>query len=228
MKIADTIKQRGHWRVRLFPTTYQSRIDNLLQLQKIVEGAQVSLRGSHFPHIDHQNDSIQVRSDYVEHCVDWGQLKELWRLYRSMQFVLLRGLHEDWDEVSIWLGDRQPRLPGELLAITDVITTLTEVFSFASRLMARPEWEAGLTATVELVGTKDRRLDAGPGRMPFMSAKVASEKSVLLEMGFADAGSLSQPRLAALGMAQLLFRLFKWDASLDSLQGVADQLERGG
>ena len=134
--LADTIKSRGFWRVTVRPSRFDpNHIDDYNRLFAVVRDSAVELRGWDCPHIDTQNPPRRENA-WVGQETGWEHYRELWRLYRSGQFLFLGGYEEDWrDHSGLW-----PHPPkwesGRLLWIQDAIFSLTEFSKFAGRLAA--------------------------------------------------------------------------------------------
>ena len=125
-ELADTIKSRGFWRVTVRPSRFDpNHIDDYNRLFAVVRDSAVELRGWDCPHIDTQNPPRR-ENVWVGQETGWEHYRELWRLYRSGQFLFLGGYEEDWrDHSGLW-----PHPPkwefGRLLWIQDAIFSLTE------------------------------------------------------------------------------------------------------
>src|SRR5258708_1854131 len=95
MTTLETIKSRGHMIVVLRPTQFVTdRVPNILDLQRILTNAAVSLRGWNFPHVGQPS----VMTDFIEDSVEFADIREYWRFYQSGQFVHCWGLRSDWRE----------------------------------------------------------------------------------------------------------------------------------
>ena len=99
-ELADTIKSRGFWRVTVRPSRFDpNHIDDYNRLFAVVRDSAVELRGWDCPHIDTQNPPRRENA-WVGQETGWEHYRELWRLYRSGQFLFLGGYEEDWRDHS--------------------------------------------------------------------------------------------------------------------------------
>src|SRR3989337_3033873 len=109
MTLLEKIKSRGYWRVVIRPGRFvEKRIRDITVLYPIIQKTTVELRGWDFPHVDpHINPHIDV--DWVGQESEWEEFLEIWRFYRSGQFVDLAGIPEDWrDQSKLWPAGKDP------------------------------------------------------------------------------------------------------------------------
>ena len=223
----EKVRLRGHWRVVVRPTTFDEfRVENILNLPKILESCAVQLRGWDFPHIDHQT-APAIGTDSVSQNIDWEMYVEYWRFYQSGQFLHLDGFKEDWLDQREVLGGRDPWPIGERLAVMGTVFRFTEIFEFAARLSLS---EAGDDAThieISLNGLKDRLLWIDESRRAgFDSPRAATEDQYLFQREYSEAELAADTRNLALDPAMELFRRFRWDASLETLRSMQEELRR--
>lgn len=126
------IKEKGYWKITFRPTVYKADALSLKEANEIVESCQVRLRGWYYPHIQHADTGYGGVSRGADYCLGWfdddDSVKEVWRMYKSGQFVHYKALWEDRQE--------HPRTPEEpyLGVVSSLSQNVTEMFEFFSRL----------------------------------------------------------------------------------------------
>src|SRR5438552_1882314 len=93
------IKTRGYIDVAIRPATFVEERVGRADLFDVVNKCKVSLRGWDFPHIN-RNDDPHIDIDWVGQSYQWEHQLELWRLYRSGQFVSISGIPNEWRDES--------------------------------------------------------------------------------------------------------------------------------
>ena len=156
--VLSKLRSRGFWRVVIRPTTFQhDRISDLDDLFPIVAKKSVQIRGWDYPHVDH-NSPPRRGGAWVGQDCDWKGEIEVWRLYRSGQFLHYFAIAGDWrDESSFWPApvDWKPR---QELYYLDTIYSLVEIFEFATRLALSPAAAGWMRVDIELKDLAGRRL----------------------------------------------------------------------
>lgn len=90
--LINQIKQKGYWKIIIRPTSYEeNRIGTLVKCQKLLQENKLSLRGWDFPHIA----ELENGNQYVQAIENFGQYKELLRLYKSGQFIYYKSMSEE-------------------------------------------------------------------------------------------------------------------------------------
>lgn len=212
--LLERIRTVGHWRIVIRPHRSLAETLTLGRCFEEVERARVSIRGWDYPHISRRNDEqggTERTEQFVENWCDWHTQVEFWRMYKSSQFLSYSALYDDMEA----LAGGQPL--GAELNVMDVIYSVSEFTEFAYRLAANGLYAQGFSIQVGLVGTSQRRLVAGRGRIPFFdamrtaAAKIEIERSVTSDE--LDAGA--QP--TALSILLEIFDHFGWNPSPDQL-----------
>jgi hypothetical protein len=218
----DRIRAVGHWRVVFRPLT---ALPEKLSLQRgfdAVEKARVSIRGWDFPHISRRDDDqggTERAGDFIENWCDWQTQVEFWRMYRSGQFLAYTALNDDMVAAARNDSARQ-------LEIVDAIYTVTEFFEFGFRLAQAGLYRQGFHANVKLIGSANRPLVAGRGRMGFFSPHTTSADTVELERTV-DAAKLDEGALETSLSALLeLFDHFGWNPAGDQIRGDQEAFYR--
>jgi hypothetical protein len=158
-KRLDKIRSTGYWRIHIRPTVYKSnRILSLSELRNIIEGCMVTLRGWNFPHLDHEET---VNGDHwIESGADFREIVEYWRFYQSGQFIHYAAMGEDYlvEKIETILLDLGKSQNNRYLNISDTLFTVTEVFEFIARLIAKGIYTDPVHVSIKLVGTNNRLL----------------------------------------------------------------------
>lgn len=221
---ADKVKSRGHWVVRVHPETYDpNRPHKLADLEKAVRDSAVSLRGWDFPHYDPQAQPTRS-TDYVEQSLDWEHHVELWRAYRSGQFVSVSGLQDDWRDQSGLSPATTGWKPGATLSVEDPVFRFVEIYEFAARWSRALSIQGPLVIEWTLRGLENRSLQLGPRRLGFTYARTSKVPEWSYSGSYLSAALLAQPREFAIPPAISLFELFGWDVSAEVVRGIQSDL----
>jgi hypothetical protein len=224
--ILDKIRTRGYWRVVIRPTTFEEKhIPNYSDLFSIVEKNSVRLRGWDYPHVDRRSEPLRG-ADWVGQESDWDYFIEVWRLYRSGQFIHFFAIAGDWrDQSRNWPAD-DGWMPGEHLDYIDAIFEFLEIFEFAARLALSPAGAAFLRVDIQLHGLQGRRLVETHNAFRFSQ----DYRIQMPEWNHRWEGSqtdlIARPRDFAAEAARELFARFGLDISLDSLAGIQARIGR--
>jgi hypothetical protein len=160
VSLADDIRSRGHWWIRIRPPGFRADRLRYEELLPILKQSRVQLTGWDFPHLGHDNEVIGGR-DYIGFETDWFYYREVVGLWQSGLFAYLLGIREDWYERGAPTMWRPPdTTPGRLLGLGDAVTTYAEVFEFAARLASKFEGDKHLVIAVDLHGLKGRQIYA--------------------------------------------------------------------
>src|SRR5688500_9291582 len=133
-EIRGAIKAGPHRIIRFIPTDYvDNRFETMLDVQEFVASHDVSIRGWDFPYVTDREDEHGFEEDYFWSVVEFGEIIEYWRLYKSAQFYAEfadRARHADYQ------GAMTQRARGARfsVSVSDVIYTVSEYVEFAHRL----------------------------------------------------------------------------------------------
>lgn len=187
--VLASIREIGHWRVRIIPESAKQRFDSSLACRDGVEDSAVLLRGWDYPHVPRDLNGTQTSSAVPggwEAIVDWRGHREVWRLMQSGQFIHYRALSEDLSPAF-----RTERV----LDVWSAVFTLLEVLEFARRLGRAGQYGTRLDIQVDLVNTKGRRLaHLDPKRMlgrDYVAAANCTELRSTLGIPTTDSGARS-------------------------------------
>lgn len=163
--VLQRLKSRGYWEIEIRPTVYKQDRLSFPKCREIVESCQVRLRGWYYPHIpQHEFGEVFTGDDFVEGLVDSPKHCEVWRMYRSGQFIHYLNFWEDWIGYSPYnyevVTDREYKLPN-VKEILMTLYTVTEIFTFASRLASNKLFDKRLHISLKLNNTNNRSLIFG-------------------------------------------------------------------
>jgi hypothetical protein len=152
----EKIKSKGYWRVNIRPLKFnENRIESLNRCWEIVEGCSVSLRGWSYPVVNEREKASN--NDWVQSGIEnipWGVL-ELWKFYKSGQFIHYFSCMEDWRDIPKYLSlEKYP----PVLMITPTLYRVTEIYEFAARLAEKKVFQDQVKISIELIGMKERFL----------------------------------------------------------------------
>ena len=141
-QVKEKIFERGYWEIILRPVEYNEQKLNFNEIRRLLETHQVQYLGWYYPHLsdNRKHGDYYNKENFVQSFVHWGEYLEIFRFYRSGQFIHYKGLREDRlaDTPPLfaeWTPEMQT-VPPEQLFLEPTITlyTLTEILLFASRL----------------------------------------------------------------------------------------------
>jgi hypothetical protein len=224
--LLEKIRSRCYWRVVIRPSKFKKeRIPDIAALLPILQKCAVQFRGWDFPHIDFQTPP-HIDTDWIgEECEFMGNL-ELWRFYKSGQFVHVSANQYDWIDPkelkNIWRPDK---LNGPLLGISDAVFRFTEIFEFASRLANTDAGEEQMHIDVTLHGLKGRTLFVDSyNRAPMFQPYTASIESFSQPKELPRTSLIAEAKELALIFSAELFKRFGWNPTLDMLRGLQSEL----
>ena len=223
-ELVAKIRSRGYWTVRIHPSTYDTElIGRLSALERAVSDSSVALRGWSFPHYDSGHSPVRS-ANYVEQPTEWQHALELWRAYKSGQFLSLVGFMEDWrDQSSFWPADAGWE-PGASLGVESTIFRFVEVYEFAARWSRALGLEGRIVVELSLRGLEDRFLALSPTRLPLLPARLCTAAEWSQSESYDSSELFTETRKLAVAPAQSLFELFGWDASPEMVREIQAEL----
>lgn len=222
--VKKLIKERGYWEIVITPRTFNPKtIPDRSACKEIVSKNSVQLRGWDYPHIpknDQEHQRMYFGKDHCEAFIDWGNHKEVFRLYQSGQFVHYLALFEDWlaeDMIGKMFGSsggRWDAKPREILSVIGVVYTITEIYEFARRIAASSDiYDSGLRIEIKFNGAKGRRLEVLDPMRIGLFGSYTSELDIIeipiIELNKEDI--LNSSKELALDAIKYLFESFNWD-----------------
>jgi len=222
--ILEKIRKRGFWTVRVRPVDFQK--DRIIRHSDLIDAVQkcsVELRGWDFPHFDLKKSPSRT-PDYVEQELDWQHHIELWRAYKSGQFVSISALWVDWrDQSGLWAATPE-WVPGDVLSIEDTVFRMVEIYEFAARWARVADMGNELIVECKVQGLRDRTLRIGPRRAEFFHRQAASINEWEWKHKYPLAVLFSEPRKLAIEPVINLFELFGWDADENTIRDIQTEL----
>jgi len=157
----DKIKGHGYWRINFTPLGPPQN-KSMAELKNLVRDNQIQLRGWYYPFFRDGSDGhygLESHNDYLGGWIDWEEYKELWRLYRSGQFLHYDAVHEDWYGTRDVVGVHVE--PGKYLNFIGSLTYyFTEILEFLTRLSKSGLYPNGVRLSIELHNTNGRQLES--------------------------------------------------------------------
>jgi hypothetical protein len=232
--ILEQIRALPYYSVRIRPAHELAAIDPGLLRHALGESG-VRLRGWDFPHFD--PNAIYNTPSYLGTTVDWSQHVELWRMYRSGQFVYLGGL---WDVAM----DFQARLraefdsgvflvpPGDkesvrgVLSFVGAIYSVTEFYLFAARLSKELEYASDVRLHVSLHNVEGWALATGEPGVPWHSFYQSKIKQVPLPTPSPGELATDPAAAAAVGLKEM-FMCFNWSSAEGAIKHYQEKFIAG-
>ena len=217
-RLLASIRDVGHWRVRIVPESAEQRFERPGDCRDAVAASAVHLRGWDYPHIPVASNESHCQmpvQDGWEGMGDWGRHRELWRLMRSGQFIHYLAL---WEDIT-------PELSGQrVLSVSGAVYTLLEVVEFARRLTGSAAYGTHADLEIDLVGVAGRGLKTfDPNRM-LGGEYIAAASDLPLRKAIALPLSESRARSIARDLAIEVFDLFGLELGPRTIDGVQAEL----
>lgn len=177
----------------------------------MLERSVVRWRGWDYPHVDTQTPP-HVDKDWIGQEFEWEHYVEVWRLYRSGQFVHFFGMHQDWrDQSTIWPAGGDWKA-GETLYVFDTLFTFTEIFEFAARLAMTKAGDDSMHIDVTVSGLDGRALQLDSSQpAPLLSHYTSSVSQVPQSFDVTRSELLTATKELALGATIELMKCFGWE-----------------
>jgi hypothetical protein len=213
----DKIRSKGHWDVAIRPEPFRENRLDYEDLDEILAGAVVRLRGWPVPYIDHREQLLRgdnwigqdVDAEIVAHY-------EAWRFFASGQFTHLRAISADWRTGPE--GTPVPDGFDAVIEVWEILFYVTEVFEVAARLVLGPAGDDRMTVDVRLNGLQSRGLVVGqPGRLPFMEPYRTTSESIRQTVTLSRDELVADTRVQAVKIAREFFLRFGWKPPIDQL-----------
>jgi hypothetical protein len=224
-EISEKVKTRGHWIVRVRPESYDvERSISSADLEKAVRESAVSLRGWDFPHFDYQRPCTRTQK-YVEQGIDWEHFVEMWRAYKSGQFVAINALWDDWRDKSSFWPRQEGWQTGTSLGVEDAVYRLVEIYEFAARWTQALGIGDAIVLECAIRGLTNRRLVLSPNR-GFRIGGTCEVPEWTYEATHSPSSLLAQARELAVAPAISLFEIFGWDARPAVIKDIQNEIGR--
>lgn len=192
------------WELFAHPTRYLAeRIRDLPLTTRLIREAQVSLRGWPFPYIGNRGEASPFNSGFQAY-VDWKDIREAFRFYKSGLFVWKQTISEDLRDYKTESGNRT-------LSFIRAIYSLTEWSLFLVRLYEAIGNIDSVTITIRLIGSKNRQLASFDSSVIFHSEWYESQEDII---EFKRNYTLEELRASgkdiAGAVAKHIFHVFNW------------------
>jgi len=159
------LRGRGHWEVVIRPHPFKQRVKQSKDLFALVEKSAIELGGWRFPFVpdragELKNGQRHRDEDSVRQIHRWEHHLEVWRLYRSGQFVLATSVGWDWRDESGWWPVREGEewSANSSIGIGHIVQMILQVFLFASRIAETPIGDERMGIEIILAPTMGREL----------------------------------------------------------------------
>jgi Putative DNA-binding domain len=207
--IFDSIKRGGYWRIIVKPTHYkENRIESLSKCKERLYHSKLSLRGWDFPHFR----DLESGNGFIQSSEDFAQYKELFRFFKSGQFIYYKAMYEEYMDASY-------KTNGKGLEILSTLLLFTEIFEFASRLFQQEDMGDKVTVLIEGFDLKGRKLFFyEPTRRLFRDYVSNIEDEAKIEVDVDVERLISESGNLAIKASNELFERFGWDT--DAVQGL--------
>jgi hypothetical protein len=183
----------------------------------------VDVRGWDFPHIE-TGEATNRGLNWVGAQVDWDHYLEVWRFYKSGQFVHIGAINSDWrprpqyapayyrdDTLALWTGY--------------TISKFTEIFELAARLAFSPAGDRQMHIGVRIAGLRDRVLyieDPRRSGLDRAYAAAIDEFPYVVPVGRDEL--VANRREMAITATTRVFEIFGWDPIVQFLRDQQAQL----
>jgi hypothetical protein len=223
--VLSKIRERGHWRVVIRPTTFQKDRVEFADLFRIVERNAVRFQVWDYPLVEHDQET-RKGADWIEQDIQFQEQLQVWRLYRSGQFVHYFPLVAEWRQLSPYHHPDPELVPGRRVHFLNTIDNLLEIYEFAARLSMSPAGDAEMIVETVMEKLQDRRLvtpgDYNPDDRIFTTDQAAWER----QWRGPRTELISRPRDLAAMATRDFFSRFGLDMSVETIRSLQDRLGR--
>jgi hypothetical protein len=190
----------------------------------------VELRGWDFPHVG-RSWELPESQDWVGVETDWSNHVEIWRAFRSGQFVFRGGIWTDWLDQHHFGSSGQEWKPGEGMPIVSALWSATEFWEFAARYSQTEAGDDQMYIEVSFSKLRGRVLFGDhEQRAWFRNYGPARMDSFTFAREISRAELISDARRLAVTCAADLFAVFGYEPNLELLVSIQSELFklRGG
>ena len=215
-EIITDIKKNSYWRVLIEPSELKQERLTLQECEQAVSECQVKKRGWFYPYVykeSHIEGDGFLTNDYATNMIAFKHKREIWRMYKSGQFIHYVASKEDWNEIYLeYFKDRK------VLDVINSVYFLTEIFLFISNLVTTGIYEKDVWLTVELFGVYNRDLTFYPDpSQPFRELhgtyKCRFIGPIRIERRIQQDQIVSSVSDLAMDAAEELFNKFNWKST---------------
>lgn len=229
--ILEQVKAKPYYSVRFRP---EKPMDlSFEHTTELVETNAVRLRGWDFPYYDPK--TVVRDRKYIGVQVDWERHVELWRMFRSGQFMYFGApwdlardhqerLRREFEQVFVVRPTQRESVPG-LLSFVGMIYSVTEFYIFAARLAKSVE-TPGVVFEVGLKNVEGWALVSGEVGVPWHSFYQCRTRNIPLKEGDYDR-LVSDPVTDAAIALKEIFACFGWDSAAGAIESWQERLMAG-
>lgn len=228
--LAD-LRSSPYYTVRIRPNVTADL--SLDEMRKAVRENSVSLRGWDFPHYDER--TVHLAEDYIFNVTNWSGHLELWRLYRSGQFVYFGTpwdvamdfqpqLRKEFDSFVFSAHASQKQTVRGVLSFVGIIYSVTEFHLFSARLSRHLNFSSG-ALEVGLRNVEMWALASGQPGVLWHGFYQAHTNDIRLSSDIENV--LADPVVSAASMLKRLFEYFDWTATDVTIKNWQDRLMAG-
>lgn len=156
--------------VSIRPTIYDAHALTLQQCVTVVDTSQVRTRGWYFPHINREGTGVGEGGRYVFNETGYNGKDEVWRMYRSSQFLFRGKLWEVGDEHYqeklrdnfryFSSSEARERIVG-YISFIGLIYSVAEIYAFAANLSQAVPLDSSVAVDISLHDTNGWALASG-------------------------------------------------------------------
>jgi hypothetical protein len=214
--LTDEIRSRAHWEIAIRPEPFgEGRVERS-ELQSVVHGATVRLRGWPLPYVG--NEKVLRGPTWLGQDIGLTRVPkmEAWRMFTSGQFTQLRVISAEFEDAGV--RDRP------VIQVWEVLFYLTEVLELASRLAVSKAGTQTTTVDVALRNAAGRVLISDePGR-DLWDDYSASSDEIRYAVTLDRDRLVTSAREEAVAATVSLFWFFGWTAEAGTLAEYQSRL----
>jgi hypothetical protein len=219
------IRERGHWRVVIRPTTFQKDRVEFPDLFRIVEQNAVGLHIWDYPVVE-RGQEMRKGADWIEQDFQFQEQLQVWRMYQSGQFVHFFPLAEEWTNLSPHYRPPADSVKERRVYFLNTIESLLEIYQFAARLSMSPAGDAEILVETAMEDLQNRRLVTQSAYNPNDRVLTIDQPSWERQWHSPRTELISRPRDLAASAARDFFSRFGLDMSVETIRNLQDRLGR--
>jgi hypothetical protein len=229
--ILEVVKAKPYYSVRFLPASPMDL--SFERTTELVQSSAVRLRGWDFPHYD--PNAVVRDQRYIGVQVNWANHVEMWRMFRSGQFVYFGApwdlamdnqerLMREFQHVMVPDPSQRESVPG-VLSFVGMIYSVTEFYLFAARLAQALE-TSGIIFELGLKNVQGWALVAGEVAVPWHSFYQCRTRTIQLRERDYDR-LVSDPVADAAAGLREIFSCFGWDNTAGAITSWQERFMAG-
>jgi hypothetical protein len=230
-EILALVKAKPYYSVRFLPASPMDL--TLEQTVELVRSNEVMLRGWDVPHFD-QNTIVRSQR-YIGVQVNWERHVEMWRMYRTGQFIFFgapwdlamdmqQRLMQEFRHVMVPHESVRELVPG-VLSFVGIVYSVTEFYIFAARLARALETQR-IIFELGLKNIEGWALVTGEVGIPWHAFYQCRTPIIQLRLRDYDA-LVDDPVAAAASGLEEVFACFGWDNATNAITSWQTRLMAG-